>query len=368
MKNNYSTEKVLRSVVPGAVVGMAIFAMVGPFLPDNFVVWRPVSKSSEPTAKVLPAAATYAPIVPVVSTSTPLVPEEETAEPVAHIPLSAPKPIPMNPTNDDSDDDLPELPITAAPDEPDEESDNRFLYTFGKNGVLHSATAMGKSTSPYFWVSAGAKLIIRNGVGETIQGALPTGDPSRVAYADVNPLDTENGKYPQNTFRLVTKKNWEDAEERVSFKITRQNLTNTPNRDSFSGIFLMGRYIDKDNLYYAGIRDDGLAIIKKKINGNYHTLAVAQVFGAQSQYHKTNKPSLIPQNKWMGLKMRAINMPNGSVRLTLFLDNANSGDWKSVVETVDANVGGDAFTHAGHGGIRTDYMDVQFDNFEYRVL
>lgn len=250
----------------------------------------------------------------------------------------------------------------AAPADPD------FIYSFNTPGTLYASEYMQNTTSPYFWISSGGRMIIENGIGKTIQGRLPTGDISQVDYARVNPLDTDGGHYPQNTFRLVTRNTWGNGEESVQFRVTAQNLTNTPNRDGYSGIFLFSRYKDKDNLYYAGIRDDGLAVLKKKIGGEYYTLTYAQAFGTWGAYDKFSNPSLIPSWQWIGLKARTTTLSGGKVKIELLVDRANTGNWQPLVSYVDSGVGGAAFTGSGSGGIRTDYMDVQFDEFRFKAL
>jgi hypothetical protein len=243
-----------------------------------------------------------------------------------------------------------------------------FLYTFNDPGVLHASVLLKNSTSPYFWISSGGRMSIANGIGQTIQGYLPTGDLDQVNYALVNPLDTGNGHYPQNTFRLITRSLWGNAEEEVKFKITKTNLTNTPNRDGYSGIFLYSRYNDKDDLYYAGVRQDGLAIIKKKIGSVYHSLIYKQAFGYISAYDKNSNPNLMPENQWMGLKLKTTNNADGSVHLELLIDKQGNGVWTSLLVYNDKGVGGTPFRDSGYGGIRTDYMDVQFDNFKIKAL
>lgn len=242
-----------------------------------------------------------------------------------------------------------------------------FRYTFNSAGMLAEAGSMSETSSPYFWLNSGAYLPIKNGIGSTVIGALPSDDYWRQLYARTNPLDTGNGYYPQNLFRLVTRSTWGDVEERVSFKILKTNLTDTPNRDCYSGVLLFGRYKDGDNLYYLGLRHDGSATIKKKINGTYYTLASAQIFGSKGEYDRWNNPNLIPENQWMGMKARFDNLANGSVKITLYLDRYNNGIWKEILTATDSGTGGGVLS-PGSGGIRSDYMDVQFDDFEIRNI
>lgn len=243
-----------------------------------------------------------------------------------------------------------------------------FRYTFNQSGTLMEAGSMGESSSPYFWVNSGGKMPIQGGIGMTVQGTLPTVDATRLLYARMNSLDTANGTTPQNTFRLVTRSRWGDAQESVKFRITKTNLTDTPNRDGYSGIFLFGRYQDQHNLYYAGIRQDGQAVIKKKIGGTYHTLGEKQVFGNQEDYDRWQNPNLIPQNAWMGLRARYENLADGSVRIQLYLDRNNSGSFTQILSVIDSGTGGAPLKEKSYAGIRTDFMDVQFEDFDLRNL
>jgi hypothetical protein len=243
-----------------------------------------------------------------------------------------------------------------------------FLYTFNSEGTLMEAGSSGETSSPYFWLNSGGKLLIKNGLGMTVQGALASNDATRLLYSSMNPLDTGNGYYPQNTLRLVTRSRWANSQESVQFKIVKTDVTNTPNRDGYSGVFLMGRYKDQYNLYYAGIRQDGQAVIKKKINGTYYTLGYTQVFGRQEAYDRTTNPNLMPQGKWMGLRATFINQADGSVKITMYLDPENDDVYAQTLSVVDKGTGGAPFTAAGYAGVRGDFMDLQFDNLELKKM
>ena len=244
-----------------------------------------------------------------------------------------------------------------------------FLYTFNSAGVLKESGSMNESSSPYFWLNSGAYLLAQNGLGKTVQGALPATDPWRLLYAANNPLDTGNGYYPQNIFRLVTKNSWTNYVEEMQFKIQHTNLTNTPNRDGYSGVLFFSRYRDSDTLYYAGIRMDGMAVIKKKVGGTYYTMASAKVF--PGTYNKQSMPSLLPQRQWMRMRLVTEDMLDGSVSLVLYLDKHNTGAYVEVARATDRNglhnntpvIGG-----PGYAGMRTDYQDVFFNDFKLTAL
>ncbi len=243
-----------------------------------------------------------------------------------------------------------------------------WKYTFNSSGTLMEAGNVLDSTSPYYWLNSGGKFVIKDGIGMTLQGSLPSSDATRLLYAKMNPLDTENGYKPQNTLRLITRNSWKDVEESLKFKIIKTNLTDTPNRDSYSGVFVFGRYSDQYNLYYVGLRHDGQAVIKKKIQGTYHTLAEKQVYGDEANYNRLTNPNLLPSGEWMGLRATFENLADGSVRVKMYIDRNNTGAWELVTTAIDAGVGGAPLTHEGKAGVRTDFMDVHVDDFTLRPL
>lgn len=234
-------------------------------------------------------------------------------------------------------------------------------YRFSVDGILNETGSMDESSSPYFWLNSGGELHLENGVGKTVQGDLSAGNVWRLLYNANNALDTDDGYYPQNLFRLVTKGMWNNTEQSIRFKITQLNMTDTPNRDGYSGVLLMSRYQDGNNLYYAGIRMDGDAVIKKKHNGSYTTLAQEDLFGSDAGYNKNTNPNMIPGNTWMGLKSVVYTDSSGDVRVEVWLDRNDNGNWEQIASAVDTSQTIDGPAHAG---IRTDYLDVHFDDYK----
>lgn len=244
-----------------------------------------------------------------------------------------------------------------------------FVYTFNAPGTLAEAGSMGESSSPYFWVNSGAYLIIQDGLGKTVQGKLSTSNFWRTLYGSSNPLDTGNGYYPQNLFRLVTRSSWTNTSQEMQFKIQHTNLTDTSNRDGYSGVLFFSRYRDNDNLYYAGIRQDGTSVIKKKIGGTYYTMDQRQVFSGS--YDKWSNPSLIPQKQWMRMRLVTQSQADGSVSLTLYLDKNDTGSFVEIGHAVDKNgaYGGSPVVNGpAYAGIRTDYEDVFFNDYRLTEL
>ncbi len=244
------------------------------------------------------------------------------------------------------------------------EARESYLYNFNTDGNLQEASSLLTSSSKYWWVNSGGYMKIENGKGSTIKDSLKSIDPWRVIYSLNNPKDTDNGYHPQNIFRLVSEKKWTNARHEVYFVVRKDNLSTSSNRNQSNGLLLFNRYEDSDNLYYTGVRVDGSAIIKKKKNGTYYTLAeIKNIY--PGTYDKNSSPNLIPKNKWVGIRSETINTNNGGVEIRLYIDKEWKGEWELVAKTIDdgKKYGGSAFTGQGYTGIRTDFMDVEFENF-----
>jgi len=247
---------------------------------------------------------------------------------------------------------------------PNKVSAASFFYTFNTPGTLLEAGSMGESASPYFWLNSGGKFILRDSVGGTIHGALPLSDPWRILYAASNPVDTDNGAHPQNLFRLVTKNVWQNARAEAYFKIDSDQLSASSNRNASNGLLLMNRYASNgQTLYYAGLRVDGNAVIKKKVNGSYTTLAVRKMFAGT--YDRTAMPNILPHRTWIGLRTETIDNADGSVMVKLYMDNGYTGVWKEILSTKDSV---NPIRGNGYAGIRTDFMDVTFENYRITSL
>jgi hypothetical protein len=239
-----------------------------------------------------------------------------------------------------------------------------FVYTFNTVETLSEAGEETQSTSPYWFLDSGGKLFTGNGVGETIQGPLASDDKWRLAYAASNPVDTDNGYHPQNIFRLVSKNTWDDADVSAQFFIAADNFSASPNRNESNGLLLMSRYQDHNTLYYAGIRVDGTAVIKKKYQGTYYTLAQTPVFAGV--YNHDSNPNLLPHNTWIALRSVIITNEDNSVSITLYMNQSpsTSNNWIPLLSARDDGSYGNTppITNPGSIGIRTDFMDVDFQN------
>lgn len=241
---------------------------------------------------------------------------------------------------------------------------NLYIYSFNSAGVLYEAGSVAESTSPYWWVNSGAKLIMQGGAGSTIQGDLPLTDKWRVLYAAMNPLDTDGGRHPQNTFRLVSRNTWDNALIQAQFYIAKDNLSDSPNRNASNGLLLMSRYVDAQTLYYAGIRVDGAAVIKKKYKGTYYTMAYRKIF--EGTYDRDTNPNLLPHREWLYLRDETVTNADGSVTIRLYMQREGSTKWIKIAEATDDGKqygGTPPITQKSQMGIRTDFMDVKFENF-----
>lgn len=232
--------------------------------------------------------------------------------------------------------------------------------------MLEEAPSARESSSPYWFLDSGARFSIENGIGGTVQGALAADDPWRDLYAQDNPSDTDGGRHPQNIFRLITKKSWTNVRMQVEFKILRDNLSGSPNRNESNGILIMERYQDQNTLYYGGLRVDGTAVIKKKYRGEYYTLAQEPVF--PGSYDPTDRPDLLPHGFWISLRFEAVTNADGSVSLRLYRGIGDS--WSLIASAIDdGQYGGTPpITTSGFAGIRTDFMDVLFRDLRIQEL
>ncbi|OGI16901.1 MAG: hypothetical protein A2Z52_00855 [Candidatus Moranbacteria bacterium RBG_19FT_COMBO_42_6] len=238
-----------------------------------------------------------------------------------------------------------------------------------KNGaetVLNEASKKEKSSSQDWWLNSGGIMNLGSGEFSTNLGPLSKDSRWRKLYSKSNPEDTDKGYYPQNIFRLVTRSKWDNFSQSVYFKIEKINLNQSENRNESNGILFFNRYQDGDNLYYAGIRVDGDAVIKKKINDKYYTLKEKEFFTNGQEYDKEKNPNLIPLNSWIGIKSEIKNVDGETVSIKLYIDSGEKGEWQLVLEAHDSQdkYGKEPFLEKGYAGIRTDFMDVRFKNYE----
>lgn len=239
-----------------------------------------------------------------------------------------------------------------------------FTYAFQVDGSLEETGSLSVSSSPFWWLDSGAYLLLQHGVGRTVHGDLAEASKWRRKYGAADPDETDGGFRPQNIFRLLSRSVWQDVSAEASFKIDAYDLSQSQYRSESNGLLLFQRYADSDNLYYAGVRVDGTAVIKKKIHGDYYTLVERKVLPG-APYDRETNPDLLPIGAWMGVKVVARNVDTSRVSIKLYTDFEKKGVWTLAAEALDdgETYGGGAFTGPGHTGIRTDFMDVEFDDF-----
>lgn len=244
-----------------------------------------------------------------------------------------------------------------------------FFENFGKKSTLNESASMESSPSSDWWLNSGGQMKFQKGAGWTIQKKLSSRSSWKKLYQRENSKDTDGGKCPQNIFRLITRTSWQDFSQEAHFRIKKFNLIESSNRNASNGLLLLSRYEDSDNLYYAGVRVDGYAVIKKKINGEYFELDYSRYF-SQKEYSRQSKSRshLLPKNKWIGLKSEIRNLDGGKVEIKLFIQQKKK--WILAAEALDepGKYGGDAISDEGHAGIRTDFMDVEFDKYRLNEL
>jgi hypothetical protein len=238
-----------------------------------------------------------------------------------------------------------------------------FWDTFDRAGAFNDTGTMSESSSPDWWLTSGGRFTKSSGFGRTIQGSLPSNDPLRTGYAKVNPVDTDNGYHPQNIFRMVTRRTWNSSKQTVSFRVNKTNLSSSSHRNNTNGVLLRSRYLDENNMYYVGVRVDGLGIIKKKVNGTYYTLGKAQLWGTASSYDRSANPNLLPLGKWIKLRSDVYTTSDGVVHLKLWVDKGDGKGLLRRIEASDAGANGARLTSPGYGGMRTDFLDVDFENY-----
>ncbi|OGI27015.1 MAG: hypothetical protein A2359_04305 [Candidatus Moranbacteria bacterium RIFOXYB1_FULL_43_19] len=256
--------------------------------------------------------------------------------------------------------------IFSSPDASFNSPKKDFNENFQKDEVINETAKMSRSQSPDWWVNSGGKMIIEEGVGKTIQGEISPDSEWYKKYKSSNSRDTDGGVHPQNIFRLVTRTKWQNFIQQAHFKINALNFTESENRNESNGILLFNRYEDGDNLYYTGVRVDGLAVIKKKYGGKYYTMSEKEIFPGEP-YDREKNPNRLPLGEWIGLKSEFQNTPDGDVEIKLFVRVGKTGNWQLAVSAVDdgrKDFGKNILSDAGYAGIRTDFMDVEFSDYK----
>ena len=249
-----------------------------------------------------------------------------------------------------------------------------FHDNFDRQKVIKEANPMSESLDKNWWVNSGGYLSINNGTASTIQGTLPQNDTFRIGYSSDKSEDTDNGYRPQNIFRMVNRNIWAgNYTAEVYFKYSKyNNITNTmgKNLGADNGVSLMVNYQDENNLYYVGLRADGFAGIKKKMDSDYSVLQnPVKVFPGVYKHYD----NLIPQDKWIGIRAVVEEQRHNDTTISgkdqayiaMYIDEKGDGSsWKYVTSYLDQNSTTTTTFKQGHTGIRTDFIDAQFRDFK----
>ena len=214
---------------------------------------------------------------------------------------------------------------------------------------------MEDSASPDLWLNSGGRFLFAGGFGHPIEGDLPSDDRWRHTYGRSNPTDTDGGMRPQNIFRLITRGTFDDFHQQLTFTILAIDKSASPNRNESNGVLLLEHYLDGDNLYYAGVRVDGAAVVKRKLHGTYRTLGLVPI--DPGSYNRDSNPNLIPENRRITIATETHSNADQTVDIELSVDGA------PVLQVHDSGVGGPAIAGPGFAGIRTDFMDVEFESY-----
>lgn len=235
--------------------------------------------------------------------------------------------------------------------------------------IIEESSSIKKSKNNDWWLNSGGVMYMEKKDFSTNLGPLEKNSFWRKLYSNTNSKDTDKGYFPQNIFRLVTKNKWKNFSQSVYFNIEKINLSDSSNRNESNGILLFNRYQDGDNLYYVGLRVDGHAVIKKKIDGKYYTMSDKKIFDNTSSYDRDKNPNSIPLNEWIGIKSEVETNEDNSVIISLFTDQ-NTNGWQLVMKMTDKDdkYGPTPLMDSGHAGIRTDFMDVHFRDYKVEEL
>lgn len=255
--------------------------------------------------------------------------------------------------------DFPEQPTTIKT-----EACNRFT-----SGILEESPNLESSSQDCWWLDSGGLFYVEDNDARTVHGNLDYNSSWQKKYASSNPLDTQNGTRPQNIFRLISRNDSQDVSQELFFRINGYHLSPSMNRNVSNGVLLMSRFKDQDNLYYAGLRVDGNAVIKKKINGVYTTLAIDK-YESNQIYNRVTNPIILPMNTWIGEKLVTKNNADGSVELSFYIKLNENEDWKLILDVRDSvsTSGTSPLVAGGKTGIRSDFMDVEFKNYNAVLL
>lgn len=220
-----------------------------------------------------------------------------------------------------------------------------------------------------WWINSGAFFNVKDWIWSTIQGELEKWSKWQRDYEEYKWwLDTDQWFHPQNLFRLILNKKFKNFEQYTYFKINKYILSNSENRYESNWFLLFNRYLDSDNLYYAWIRVDWAAVIKKKYKWEYYTLAYEKIF--DWKYDRVKSPNLIPINKWIWIKTEVLNFWTDNVSIKLFIDTNNDWKWTYALGVSDKSKSSleKVINDCWYAWVRTDFMDVDINKYYIKEI
>jgi hypothetical protein len=216
-----------------------------------------------------------------------------------------------------------------------------FLYNFNYDGVLVESRSVVDSTSPYFWLNSGGNLTIADGIGNV-----------------------------RGESALISRSTWNNLSQEISLRINGTEV-DSPYIGAYSGILFLSRYKDDNNYYYTGLRVDGQAVVKKKIDGVFYTMGAAQVYGEMGSYDRESNPNLLPQYEWIKMKSETKNLSSGEVEIVLYVDKLGDGTWTEVLRAKDVSGrfgNSPVINGASHAGVRADFMSVSYEDYKFTEI
>src|SRR3954465_8695950 len=87
-----------------------------------------------------------------------------------------------------------QLPATTTPSKPAKPlPPTNFTDSFTQAYILEESGSLVMSAHDHWWVNSGGRMIVAQGIAQTIQGELPVSDKWYKEYSENNPRDTDNG-------------------------------------------------------------------------------------------------------------------------------------------------------------------------------
>jgi len=220
-------------------------------------------------------------------------------------------------------------------------SNRSFYFDFAQLAGELGRSIVKSSAKNVHWgvVVTSGELV----VGELISGELVVGELISGELVSDEHTKTKTGFTTTHNFRMLLDPPTKKKIDRVawdnytfSVKVCLENwLAQSAETPAWSGVHLFARYNTENDLYVASLRKDGFVVIKKKIRGEYTTLA-------------TSKGELT-LGKWYVLAFCVEN-----AKLSFYIDGV------LILETNDSTLS------SGTSGVRFDYAAVHIRSLEIK--